>query len=276
MWKQPELGNTVIWLRGIDLRVPAGDQGYPFTLNFLQQWQPLDFHASVTFFVGENGSGKSTLLEALALASDMITVGSLPVQQDASLDAVRPLAKALKMVWNQRVRRGFFLRSEDFFGWVRAEQRSKAEMQSELEDVGREFGGRSDYAQALASGPLRGQLAGMQRRYGNGLEQRSHGESFLDLFQARFRPDGLYLLDEPEVPLSPLRQLSLLSLLKDMVAQGAQFVIATHSPILMAFPGAEIISFDSSPLQRVRFDELEHVKLTRDFLANPDSFLQHL
>lgn len=263
-------------LRSVDVRETANSQSYPFNLRFLQDWQTLEFRVPVTFFVGENGSGKSTLLEALAVASEIITVGSLPVQQDGSLDAVRPLAKALKLVWSQRVRRGFFLRSEDFLGWVRAEQRSKAEMQNELEDLDREFDGRSDYARTLASGPLRGQLAGMQRRYGNGLEQRSHGESFLDLFQTRFRPDGLYLLDEPEVPLSPLRQLSLLALLKDMVAQGAQFVIATHSPILMAFPDAEIINFDSAPLQRVQFDELEHVKLTRDFLANPNSFLQHL
>lgn len=264
------------WLRSIDLRAPAGQQGYPFTLSFIQQWQPLEFQAAVTFFVGENGSGKSTLLEALAVASDMITVGSLPVQQDGSLDAVRPLAKALKLVWNQRVRRGFFLRSEDFLGWVRAEQRNKAEMHDELEDVDRAFGDRSDYARALARGPLSGQLAGMQKRYGSGLETRSHGESFLDLFQARFRPDGLYLLDEPEVPLSPLRQLSLLALLKDMVAQGAQFVIATHSPILMAFPDAEIINFDASPLQRAAYADLEHVRLTREFLAEPQQFLKYL
>lgn len=263
-------------LRSVDLREAVNSQNYPFNLRFLQGWQTLEFGAPVTFFVGENGSGKSTLLEAIALAADMITVGSLPVSQDSSLEAVRPLAQALKLAWNKRVRPGFFLRSEDFLGWVRAEQRSRAGMQDELEDLDREFDGRSDYARALASGPLRGQLAGMQHRYGNGLETRSHGESFIDLFQERFRPEGLYLLDEPEVPLSPLRQLSLLSLLKGMVAQGAQFIIATHSPILMAYPEAEILSFDGAQLDRLQFDELEHVKLTRDFLANPEAFLQHL
>lgn len=266
----------MVLLRSIDLRTSDKAQNYPFNVGFLEQWQPLEFRAAVTFFVGENGSGKSTLLEALAVASDMIAVGSLPVQQDASLDAVRPLAKALKLVWNKRVRRGFFLRSEDFLGWVRAEQRNKVEMQDELQDVDREFGERSAYARALARGPLSGQLAGMQRRYGGGLEARSHGESFLDLFQARFRPDGLYLLDEPEVPLSPLRQLSLLALLKDMVAQGAQFVIATHSPILMAFPDADILNFDARPLQRAAYGDLEHVRLTRDFLADPQQFLKYL
>jgi predicted ATPase len=96
------------------------------------------------------------------------------------------------------------------------------------------------------------------------------------LFQARFVPGGLYLLDEPEAPLSPLRQLSLLALLKQMVDQDAQFILATHSPILMAFPGAQILSFDHSPLQPIAYKDLEHVTLTRDFLADPDSFLRHL
>lgn len=226
--------------------------------------------------MGENGSGKSTLLEALAVAAEMITVGSLPAARDRSLAAVQPLAQLLKLVSNKRVRKGFFLRSEDFLGWVRAEQQQKAEMHTELEQIDSEFADRSDHARALARGPLSGQLRGMQARYGRGAESRSHGESFLDLFQARFRAEGLYVLDEPEVPLSPLRQLSFLAMMKDMVGQGAQFVIATHSPILMAFPGATILSFDMAPLQPVVYDELEHVRLTRDFLANPGQFLQHL
>ena len=101
-------------------------------------------------------------------------------------------------------------------------------------------------------------------------------ESFLTLFQARFVPGGLYLLDEPEAALSPLRQLGFLSMLKEMLAQDAQFIIATHSPILMAYPKATILSFDHAPLQPVSYDDLEHVTLTRDFLNNPAAFLRHL
>ncbi|MBD2776115.1 AAA family ATPase [Iningainema tapete] len=104
----------------------------------------------------------------------------------------------------------------------------------------------------------------------------SHGESFLKLFQSRFVLGGLYLLDEPEAPLSPLRQLSFLSLLKDMVNQDSQFIIATHSPIIMAFPEATILSFDTNPPKEVAYDELEHVSLTKAFLNNPQSFLRHL
>jgi predicted ATPase len=116
----------------------------------------------------------------------------------------------------------------------------------------------------------------MQRRYGEGLDARSHGESFLALFQARFVPGGLYLLDEPEAPLSPIRQLALIAALKQMVAQDAQFIIATHSPILMAFPDAQIYNFDVCPPQVVAYAGLEHVRLTRDFLDNPEAFLKYL
>jgi predicted ATPase len=116
----------------------------------------------------------------------------------------------------------------------------------------------------------------MRKRYGEGLDTRSHGQQFLDFFQNRFVPGGLYLLDEPEAPLSPMRQLGLLALLKKMIENESQFIIATHSPILMAFPGATILSFDQIPVRPVTYEDLEHVTITRDFLNNPDSFLRHL
>ena len=267
----------MLHLRGLDLRSFGDEASFPLNLPFVQSWQPLEFQAPVTFFVGENGSGKSTLMEALALAAQMVTAGSSAAERDRSLDAVRPLAKALKLIWNKRTRRGFFLRAEDFFGWLKAQGRAQQEMQAELKEIDEEFKGRSDYARGLARSALSGQVAGMQLRYGEGLlSKRSHGEGFLDLFQVRFVPGGLYLLDEPEVPLSPLRQLTLLSLLKQMIEQEAQFIIATHSPILMAFPGAEILSFDRAPISPVEYKDLEHVNLTRDFLADPESFLRHL
>jgi predicted ATPase len=204
-------------------------------------------------------------------------VGSVEAHRDKTLADVQDLTRFIKLVWNKNTRKGFFLRSEDFFGWIKSQERMRAEMQDELKEIDEEFEGRSDYARGLARSAVSGQLAGMQRRYGDGLQNRSHGESFLDLFQARFVPGGLYLLDEPEVPLSPLRQLSLLSLLKQMVEEHeSQFIIATHSPILMAYPGAQILSFDQTPIAPVDYVDLEHVNLTRDFLADPESFLRHL
>ena len=116
----------------------------------------------------------------------------------------------------------------------------------------------------------------MEKRYGEDLDANSHGQAFFQLFRSRFVPAGLYLLDEPETPLSPLSQLALLSMLKDMVAQDAQFIIATHSPILLALPGARILDFDAQPIRWTAYEDLEHVRLTREFLADPERFLRRL
>ncbi len=114
------------------------------------------------------------------------------------------------------------------------------------------------------------------RRYGEGLDTQSHGESFLRFFGERLVPNGTYFLDEPEAPLSPARQLSFLALLKELVAADGQAIIATHSPILLAFPGAVILSFDGDTIAQVAYEDLDHVRLTRDFLADPEAFLRHL
>ena len=119
-------------------------------------------------------------------------------------------------------------------------------------------------------------LGAIEGQYGGDLDGRSHGQSFLTLFQARFVPGGLHLLDEPEAPLSPQSQLALMALMHDMLARDGQFIIATHSPVLLAFPGATIYSFDRTPPYRVAYEELEHVNLTRAFLNDPESFLRRL
>jgi len=135
---------------------------------------------------------------------------------------------------------------------------------------------RSKYAEGLAQGPLASSLAGMEERYGVDLDANSHGQSFLKLFQSRFVPGGLYLLDEPEAPLSPQSQLALLAMIGDMVAQNAQFIIATHSPMLLAFPDAQIYSFDRTPVEVVAYDDLDHVRITRDFLNAPARYLSQI
>src|SRR5436309_12243352 len=135
---------------------------------------------------------------------------------------------------------------------------------------------RSKYAEGLAQGPLASALTGMERRYGVDLDANSHGQSFLKLFQSRFVPGGLYLVDEPEAPLSPQSQLALLAMIGDMVSQDAQFIIATHSPMLLAFPDAQIYSFDKTPLAAVAYEELDHVRITRDFLNAPQRYLHQI
>jgi predicted ATPase len=135
---------------------------------------------------------------------------------------------------------------------------------------------RSKFAEGLAQGPLASSLAGMEQRYGADFDANSHGESFLKLFQSRFVTGGLYLLDEPEAPLSPQSQLALLAMIGDMVSQDAQFIIATHSPMLLAFPDAQIYSFDRTPLEVVAYEDLDHVRITRDFLNAPARYLSQI
>ena len=262
-------------LRSVRLDAPRGDR-FPFSVPAIATLGTVSFDRPVTFLVGENGSGKSTLLEGIALAAGLPTVGAVAAERDATLDAQRALAKALKLVWRKRTRRGFFLRAEDFFGFTRSLARMREELRARLAELDVEYADRSAYAKGLAAGPAAGSLAELEQRYGADLDAQSHGQSFLKLFQSRFVPGGLYLLDEPEAPLSPQSQLALLAMMADMVAQDAQFIVATHSPLLLAYPGAEIYSFDEDPVRLVAYESLDHVTLTRDFLNAPERYLRHL
>jgi predicted ATPase len=264
------------FLRELRRRSGADETQFPFTVPVIRNLEMLSFPTAVTFFVGENGSGKSTVLEAIAAAAKLPAVGSSDLDSDATLGAQRVLGDALSLVWNRRAHRGFFLRAEDFFGFTKRLSAMRAEFLLRISELEVEYADRSAKAKGLAMGPLNSSLADMERRYGVDLDANSHGQSFLRLFQSRFVPDGLYLLDEPEAPLSPQSQLALIVMMQDMVAEGAQFVIATHSPILLAFPGATIYSFDRVPAEPVPYEELEHVVLTREFLKAPERYLRAL
>ena len=264
------------FLRTVERRAGADGERFPFTVPAIRSLESLDLSAPVTFFVGENGSGKSTLLEAIAASAGLPAVGSEDVDADATLAGQRLLGDALRLVWSRRATRGFFLRAEDFFGYTRRLARLRAELLERLDEIEVEYAERSSFAKGLAAGPVRASLGALEARYGVDLDANSHGESFLRLFQSRFVPGGLYLLDEPEAPLSPQSQLGLLAIMTDMVAQDAQFIVATHSPILMAYPGANILSFDQKPVERVRYEELESVRLMRDFIADPERYVRRL
>lgn len=270
--------NLNLLLRAVHLRpIPAhlADQ-YPFNIPAVRGSTEIIFDAPVTFLVGENGSGKSTLLEAIAVQAGAYNVGAEELQRDESLTAVQALADYLQLTWSVRTRKGFFLRAEDFFGYVKRLAQMETELAAELRRVDEEYSERSEQARQLARMPFASELHALRRQYGRNLNNYSHGESFLELFQSRLQPGGLYLLDEPEAPLSPMRQLTLISMLKQMAAQKCQFIIATHSPMLMAFPGATILSFDETPVRPVPFETLEHVTITRSFLNNPEQYLRYL
>jgi predicted ATPase len=183
----------------------------------------------------------------------------------------------MRPVWAKRTRRGFFLRAEDFFGYVKQIKASLGELAEQGRRVREENAHLPSGEIARIAGPYEASAAALRGRYGEDMDALSHGEQFLAFFQSRVVPGGLYLLDEPEVALSPARQLAFLSLLKDSAAESeCQFVIATHSPILMAFPGARILGFDEPPIREVAYDALEHVRFTRDFLNRPEAFLRYL
>lgn len=257
--------------------LPESGQDWPLSLPLLQHTRRIDLTAPVTILVGENGSGKSTLLEALALAAELPAAGSLDrPESDSSLAALQPLANGLGLEWSMRSRRGMFLRAEDFFGYVQQQNARDAELRAEAERLRRENPTMPDGELQRIQGPYLAPVAARASRYAGDLGARSHGEAFLAFFKGRLRGPGLFLLDEPEAALSPLRQLAFLSLIRTSVAAGAQFLIATHAPIVMAAPGAMLLEIRDGRLEPTEFADLEHVRTLRAFLEDPDAYLRHL
>jgi len=232
------------FLTRISLRAERIQPGiHPFDIPLLRDGLNLPLPTPVTFLVGENGSGKSTLLEALAWNVGFGTQGGNRDHQFSEGVDGHALGRALRLGWRQRTTTGFFLRAETFFNFA-----------TYLETAGSTF---SSYG-------------------GESLHLKSHGEAFLALFENRFE-DGLYLLDEPEAALSPQRQLAFLRILHQLTAPRiAQFVIATHSPLLLAFPEATVLSLDGGAIEQVDYRDTDHYRITRDFLSAPERFFRHL
>lgn len=213
----------------------------------------LELHPKVTYFIGENGTGKSTLLEAIAVADGFNPEGGSRNFNFSTRDTHSRLHRALTLGRGPRPERrsdGWFLRAESFYN-----------VASEIDTLANEPGGQ-DF---------------LDRNYGGkSLHFRSHGESFFTLFVDRFRGNGFYLLDEPESALSPKRQLSFLTRMHDLITQGSQFIIATHSPILMAYPDAIIYQFSQTGIERVNYEDTDHYQITRMFLLRRESMLKEL
>ncbi|WP_053368992.1 AAA family ATPase [Bacillus sp. FJAT-27245] len=222
---------------------------YPFTVPAIGGMGALELDSEVTFFVGENGSGKSTLLEAIAYQCGFNAAGggrNNLYDVDAS-DAA--LGKYIRLSWMPKISQGFFLRAESFYHFA-----------SHLDQLAKEdptfnyqgYGGRS-------------------------LHHQSHGESFLSLFLNRFLEKGIYLLDEPEAALSPARLLAFMRVIHQLVSSGnSQFIIATHSPILLGYPNAKIFSFDSNAIESIAYEDTDHYQITKGFLNRKERYLEEL
>lgn len=220
-------------------RIERPDE-YPFTIPAVKGLDGLTLGA-VTYFVGENGSGKSTILEAIAVAAGFNAEGGTANFQFATRRSESPLHRCLRLARIAKPKAGFFLRAESFFN-----------VATQVEELG---------VQGYGDVPL---------------HEQSHGESFLALIQHRFGPKGLYILDEPEAALSASRQLALLVRMRDLLREGSQFIIATHAPIVLSYPGAIIYGLDEEGISEVPYDQVENVALTRTFLADRERYLERL
>ncbi len=242
-----------LYIREVALRRTIPGKPYFAALpavRHLIRCKSLSFPAPVTFFVGENGTGKSTLLEAIAVAYGFNPEGGSKNFSFSTADSHSGLWQYLTLIKEQFAKDGFFLRAESFY--------NVATNIDELDEI-------------PATSPFLIQSYG-----GVSLHKQSHGESFFALVQNRFGGNGLYILDEPEAALSPMKQLALLREIHRLVNGNSQFIIATHSPLLMAYPGAHLYQFTESGIASVPYQETEHYQVARRFLENPDRMLRIL
>jgi predicted ATPase len=235
-------------------RATNGD-GYPFSVPVIRDLRDLTLRSRICFFTGENGSGKSTLLEALAAHYGFASEGgnrNFRVDTSDSNHSIEPLVRALRLSFDVRTGAGFFLRAESLFNAI-------------------------SYMDALDREPANAPPISMYYG-GRSLHMRSHGEAFLTLLQHKFQHNGLFLLDEPEAALSPQRQLAFLVLIHDTLRKhkNAQFIISSHSPILLGYPDAQILSFDGGHIHEITYEEIPAAQIVRRFLNDRKGFLDKL
>lgn len=239
------------YLREVSLKPEKVLDGtkYPFTLAAVRHLGVLSFDPDVTFLIGENGAGKSTLLEAISVALGFNAEGGTKNFSFSTRASHSELHTCLRLVRSfRRPRDGYFLRAESFFN-----------VATEIELLDSELGSAPPIIDSYG---------------GRSLHEQSHGESLLALMTHRFRGRGLYILDEPEAALSPKRQLLMLRRIRELAHQDSQFIIATHSPILLAYPNAKILLLDHRGYVPVNYKDTEHYQLTRRILDDTDGVLK--
>lgn len=246
---------------------------FPFNIPAIRYARRVELNENVTIFVGDNGTGKSTLLESLACRLNVPLIGGF-MGDAKSFAAAKVLKPYLEIEWRRETAKGFFFRAEDFSHFVDSVERERMKIDMDLSEL---KGKVDDSIIEQMSESMNRSLRETRKQYGSDLQAFSHGEAYLTILHSRIAEKGIYLLDEPEAALSPLKQLSLIAFILEVLKKGnAQFIIATHSPILMGIPDATIYQIVESGMEHVKYKETDHYQITRRFLNEPESYLRHL
>ncbi len=244
---------------------------FPFNIPAVKFAKQIQLDKKVTLFIGDNGCGKSTLLESIALQLNLPLIGGF-IGNHPGFEAARLLRPYIKIDWKRETNKGFFFRAEDFSDFINSVENENKKIAGDLHEL---KGVVDDYIIKQMSDNMNYSLRQMRINYGENMEAFSHGEAYLKILQIRIGDKGVYLLDEPEAALSPLKQLSLIFLILEVLKSGnAQFIISTHSPILMGIPEALIYEIRDDSMEQVSYRETDHYRITKTFLDNPDYYLR--
>lgn len=245
---------------------------FPFDIPAIKYAKNLDVSNRITFLVGENGTGKSTLLEAIACRLQLPHMDGIGYDKN-SFDAAKTLLPHLELSWHIERSVGFFFRAEDFGDYLNSVHRTGITVENQMGDMGSDIPNHI-LEQMKASANY--QLRQMRQNYGQELGAFSHGEAYLHIMNEMINSRGIYLLDEPEAALSPVKQLTLIAFIQQhLKTHNSQFIIATHSPMLLAYPDANIYEITAINMEKTDLESTEHYTITKSFLNNPSAFLRH-
>jgi len=267
----------MVFLRALrKIRESDAKSPYPLSIPLCRNMERLAFTKPVTMIVGENGTGKTTLLEILALKLNAVRIDGSTSDGNVKLNRIKFADQAFRLEMLKKPRRNFFFQAEDFIRYMDHLHEMKQDAVQALEDVERDYAGRSDYAKGLAAMPFFRTLSEMENMYDGDISEKSHGESFIEFFGSRIIENGLYLLDEPEAALSPFNQLVALNLIAEAEHSGCQIIVSTHSPVLTAYPGACIYEIKEGTIHETKYEDMESIRFLKSFLNHKDNYLKNI